>query len=388
MEYRKHNWSILGFGCMRFPKQGSGVDMAETERELAYAIEQGITYFDTAYIYMGNEKVLGELVAKNGWRDKICIATKMPHYLIKSIEGLEKLFQEQLRRLQTDYVDNYLMHMLPDVHIWGKLVDMGILKWIEEKLASGQIRKIGFSYHGNTENFIKLIDAYSWDFCQVQYNYMDEFSQAGRAGVEYAASKDIPVIIMEPLRGGRLVNSLPTKAQNLFKNAQPSRSPAEWGLRWLWDQPGVSVVLSGMNSMEMLQENIRIAKNVKAGEFTEADRELIAQVKNAINEKVKVPCTGCGYCQPCPYGVDIPGAFRCYNVRYTDNWFTGVKEYFMCTTLRAKRTNASLCKKCGACERHCPQHIQIRQELDQVVKQLENPVYKIAAWITKFMFKK
>ena len=388
MEYRKNHWSILGFGCMRFPRKGGAVDLAETERELAYAIEHGITYFDTAYIYAGNEKVLGELVAKNGWRDKIYIATKMPHYLIKSVDSLEKLFQEQLQRLRTDYVDNYLMHMLPDVHIWEKLIRMGILDWIQEKKKSGQIRNIGFSYHGNTENFLKLLDAYNWDFCQVQYNYMDEFSQAGRAGVERAAEKGVPVIIMEPLRGGRLVNNLPPKAMQLFEKAEPKRSPAEWGLRWLWNQSGISVVLSGMNSMDMIRENIRVAETAKVGELTEQDLEMFAQVRSAINEKIKVPCTGCGYCQPCPFGVDIPGAFRCYNVSYTDNWFTGAKEYFMCTTLRAEPTRVEQCKKCGKCEKHCPQGIHIRDELENVKKRLENPVFKVAAAVAKMISKK
>jgi predicted aldo/keto reductase-like oxidoreductase len=388
MEYRKDGLSILGFGCMRFPKKGNNVDMEETERELAYAIAHGVNYFDTAYIYKGNEKVLGTLVARNHWREQIQIATKMPHYLIKSIDGLEKIFQEQLQRLQTNYIDNYLMHMLPDVHIWEKLVRMGILEWIQEKKASGQIRKIGFSYHGNSQNFIELLDAYDWEFCQVQYNYMDETSQAGRAGVTYAASKGIPVIIMEPLRGGRLVNGLPKKAVALFDQAQPKRSPAEWGLRWLWNQPGVSVVLSGMNSMDMLQENIRIAESVHVGELTAEDEKLFEQVRDAINEKMKVPCTGCAYCQPCPYGVDIPGAFRCYNVRYTDNFFTGMREYLMCTTFRAERTNASLCRKCGKCETHCPQNIAIRRELEQVVKHMENPAYKVIACVAKGMFKK
>jgi len=388
MEYRKNNWSILGFGCMRFPKRGGSVDMAETERELAYAIEKGINYFDTAYIYPGNEKVLGTLVEKNGWREKICIATKVPHYLFKSIEGLEKIFQEQLERLRTDYIDNYIMHMLPDVDIWNKLVNMGIIQWIETKKAAGQIRRIGFSYHGNTGNFLKLLEAYPWEFCQVQYNYMDEFSQAGRAGVERAAELGIPVIIMEPLRGGRLVNSLPSKAVSLFKSADASRTPAEWALRWLWDQPAVSVILSGMNSMEMLQENICIAETVSVGELTEQNRELFTQVREAINEKIKVPCTGCGYCQPCPAGVDIPGVFRCYNVRYTDNWFTGEKEYLMNTTMRVNPTNASLCLKCGKCEKHCPQNIAIRQELDQASRVLEGPIYKIAASVVRLIFKK
>lgn len=388
MEYRMNDWSVLGFGCMRFPKKGNGVDMEETERELAYAIEHGINYFDTAYIYKGNEKVLGELLEKNHWREQVQIATKMPHYMIHSIGELEKLFQEQLRRLRTDYVDNYLMHMLPDVHIWEKLIRMGILEWISEKKAGGQIRRVGFSYHGNSRNFIELLDAWDWEFCQVQYNYMDENSQAGRAGVEYAAAKGIPVIIMEPLRGGRLVNGLPKNAQELFAKARPQRSPAEWGLRWLWNQPGVSVILSGMNSMEMLKENIRIAESVRAGELTEADRQLFSEVRDAINDKMKVPCTGCGYCQPCPFGVDIPGAFRCYNVRYTDNFFTGMREYLLCTTFRADRTNASRCRKCGKCEQHCPQGIAIRKELEQVVRHMENPVYKVIAFFAKGMFRK
>lgn len=285
-------------------------------------------------------------------------------------------------------MDNYLMHMLPDVHIWEKLIRMGILEWISEKKAGGQIRRVGFSYHGNSRNFIELLDAWDWEFCQVQYNYMDENSQAGRAGVEYAAAKGIPVIIMEPLRGGRLVNGLPKNAQELFAKARPQRSPAEWGLRWLWNQPGVSVILSGMNSMEMLKENIRIAESVRAGELTEADRQLFSEVRDAINDKMKVPCTGCGYCQPCPFGVDIPGAFRCYNVRYTDNFFTGMREYLLCTTFRADRTNASRCRKCGKCEQHCPQGIAIRKELEQVVRHMENPVYKVIAFFAKGMFRK
>ncbi len=387
MEYRKDGISILGFGCMRFPKKGGGIDLAETERELAFAIENGVNYFDTAYIYRGSEKALGFLLKKNHWRERVKIATKMPHYLIKSVEGLERVFEEQLSRLKTDYIDYYLMHMLPDIHIWKKLVRMGVLEWLEEKKAAGEIRRIGFSYHGNTQNFTTLLDAYEWDFCQVQYNYMDEFSQAGRDGVKYAAQRGIPVIVMEPLRGGRLAEGLPVQAKKLFARAEPKRSPAEWGLRWLWNQPEVSVVLSGMNSMEMLKENIRVAESVRAGELTEEEKKLFAAVKEAVNEKIKVPCTGCGYCQPCPAGVDIPGAFRCYNVRYTDNFFTGMREYLMCTTFRAKRTNASLCERCGKCEKHCPQGIAVRKELAQVIKHMENPIYKIIAFFSRGMFK-
>lgn len=387
MEKRKNNWSVLGFGCMRFPTKNGRIDRKETERELAYAIRHGVNYFDTAYVYKGSEKVLGTILAKNHWRKKVVIATKLPHYLINSVEGAQKMFEEQLSRLHTDYIDNYLMHMLPDVHVWEKLVRMGILDWLLEKKKSGQIRQIGFSYHGNSRQFIEILDAYDWDFCQVQYNYMDEHSQAGREGVEYAEKKGIPVVIMEPLRGGRLANGLPPKARDVFRRADPKKSPAEWALRWLWNQSGVSVVLSGMNSMEMLKENIRIAKTVQIGELTKKDALIFEKVRRAVNEKIKVPCTGCGYCQPCPAGVDIPGAFRCYNVCYTDNFFTGMREYIMCTTMRAKRTNASLCRKCGKCEKHCPQSISIRKELDHVVRHMENPIYKAVAFVTKRMFR-
>ena len=204
----------------------------------------------------------------------------------------------------------------------------------------------------------------------------------------HAYEKGIPVVIMEPLRGGRLVNDLPDKARQLFDAAEPKRSPAEWGLRWLWNQPEVAVVLSGMGSRSMVRENIRIAAGAQPGELTPADMQLYEEVKAAINAKMKVGCTGCGYCQPCPFGVDIPGCFRCYNVSYTDNFFLGMKEYIMCTTLRASRTNASLCRKCGKCEQHCPQGIAIRDELDHVRRRLENPAYKAAALVIGKMVRK
>lgn len=388
MEKRMLDMSILGFGCLRFAKKGNRTDTEEVEREILYALEHGVNYFDTAYIYGSSERILGGIVRKNDIRKKLLIATKLPHYLIRSMEGAEKLFNEQLERLQTDYIDNYLMHMLPDINIWNSLVEMGIADWLKEKKAQGKIRHIGFSYHGNTENFIRLLDAYDWEFCQVQYNYMDEHTQAGRAGVQYAYEKGIPVIIMEPLRGGRLVNDLPPKAVEAFQSITPKRSPAEWALRWLWDQKEVACVLSGMNSMEMLEENIRIAENVCAGTFSENEQRMLETVKNVINEKVKVPCTGCAYCQPCPFGVDIPGIFRCYNEYYTDNSRIAVKEYIRCTTFKAVPTYASLCRKCGKCEKHCPQKIQIRRELDNARRKLENPVFHAADVGCKFIFRR
>lgn len=389
MHYRKdrhgEELSILGFGCMRFQRKRGSIDFEEAEREILSAIQQGVNYFDTAYIYPGSEELLGAVLDKNHCRDQVNIATKLPHYLIRKPDDIERFFQEQLRRLKTDHIDYYLMHMLPDVTTWRRLQDLGVDQWLQEKQAAGIIRNVGFSYHGNTNAFQELLDCRDWDFCQIQYNYIDEHTQAGRRGLQRAAEKGIPVIIMEPLRGGRLVNALPPKAQKAFGEFSPRRTPAEWGLRWLWDQPEVTVVLSGMNSLEMVAENCRIASEVEAGELGEPERELYERVKAAINEKIKVGCTGCGYCMPCPKGVDIPGAFRCYNARYTEGFYTGMKEYFMCTTLRGKRSNASQCVKCGRCETHCPQGIHIREELDNVKRVMEGPVYAIAKGVTHLL---
>ena len=375
--------SILGFGCMRFTKKYGKIVHEKAEKEVMLAIRHGVNYFDTAYIYPGSEECLGKILADNHCREQVHIATKLPHYLIKSKEGLEKCFQEQLRRLQTDYIDYYLMHMLTDIATWERLKSLGIEEWIEEKMEKGQIRNIGFSYHGNTAMFQQLVDSYPWNFCQIQYNYYDEHTQAGRTGLQYAAAKGLPVIIMEPLRGGRLVNLLPQDAQKAI--AQTERTPAEISFRWLWDQPEVTVVLSGMNSRQMVKENIITAGKARPHMLSPEDFRLIEQVKASMNEKMKIPCTGCGYCMPCPHGVDIPTCFRSYNLQYTENKFQGLREYFMCTTMKKNLCNASLCKKCGKCEKHCPQGLPIRENLEQVKKEMENPVYKIARQVRRFI---
>ena len=392
MNYRTDKYgnqlSILGFGCMRFPRKLGHIDMEEMEREILLAVEQGVNYFDTAYIYPGSEAALGEIVEKNALRDKINIATKLPHYLVRNAAGLDRLFEEELRRLRTDHVDYYLMHMLNDAGAWNRLVEMGIQEWIEKKKATGQIRQVGFSYHGNSDMFCKIVDVYDWDFCQIQYNYLDEHSQAGRKGLNHAHAKGLPVIIMEPLRGGRLVQDLPEKAKKLFAEYPIQRSPAQWGLIWLWDQKEVTVVLSGMNSDAMVRQNIQTASNVSVGELGPRERELYAQVSSAIRETVKVGCTGCGYCQPCPRGVDIPGVFASYNRWHGESKFGAFMDYLKCTTLRKNSTAASNCIGCGACEKHCPQGIAIRQELKEAQKALETPVYKVYSkvlgWFTRF----
>ena len=389
MQYRKDKYgneiSALGFGCMRFQRNAGGIDMAEAERELMAAIDAGVNYFDTAYIYPGSEAAIGEIFAKNNVRENIYIATKLPHYLIKSREGMERLFKEHLKRLKTDYIDYYLMHMLTDVQTWEKLKKLGILEFLEEKKQSGAIRQIGFSYHGNSDMFCKLVDAYDWDFCQIQYNYMDEHSQAGRRGLQYAHEKGIPVIIMEPLRGGKLVNRLPQKALEIFKNYDIKRTPAQWAFRWLWDQKEVACVLSGMNSMEMLSDNVKTASETQIGELGKPEQQMLQQVVAAINADMKVGCTGCGYCMPCPKGVDIPGAFASYNRLASEGKFAGLKEHFMCSAARQDSTAAYNCIGCGKCETHCPQGIQIRQELKNVQKSLEGPLYRIARKVVEIL---
>ena len=321
MKYRKDKYgnelSQLGYGCMRFTSKGSKIDHAKAEHEVMHAIEKGVNYFDTAYAYAGSEECLGRILAENNVRDKVNIATKLPQYLVRSMKGIEKIFNEELTRLQTDHVDYYLMHMFTDISEWERLKSYGIEEWIAARKADGSIRQIGFSYHGDTEMFLQILDAYDWDFCQVQYNYLDETSQAGRRGVEAAEEKGIPVIIMEPLRGGKLVN-LPVKAKRELSDSGKGYTAAELGLRWLWNQTGVTVVLSGMNSIEMVDENIRIASDAEPGCFDDSDFALIDSVRKIIKEKERVGCTGCRYCMPCPSGVDIPGNFHHWNLMYIE----------------------------------------------------------------------
>lgn len=381
MQYRKdkhgNEISLLGYGCMRFTKKGGSIDIDKAKKEVMAAIESGVNYLDTAYVYPGNEAAVGEILQRGRCREKIYLATKLPHYLIKSVDGAEKMFQEELRRLKTDYIDYYLMHMLTDIPTWEKLEGMGIKKWIADKKASGQIRNIGFSYHGNSEMFCRLVDAYDWDFCQIQYNYMDENSQAGVQGLRYAHEKGMPVIVMEPLRGGRLVDLLPESAKELFRSDIEHRTPAEMAFKWLYDQPEVTCVLSGMNSMEMVEQNVKTASEAGAGCLTESDRRLIDQVKEEIRKNVKVGCTGCGYCMPCPKGVDIPGTFLCYNAMYSEGKKSGRRDYLQCTAFRKDAASASQCIGCGKCESHCPQHIEIRKELKGAASELETVSYRV-----------
>jgi predicted aldo/keto reductase-like oxidoreductase len=360
---------------MRFQKKFGKINMELCEKQIMNAYKNGVNYFDTAFIYPGSESAIGEVFEKNNIRENIYIATKLPPQLMVNIDVLEKLFKEQLKRLRTDYIDFYLMHMMSDIKVWERLKGIGIEQWIADKKASGQIRNIGFSYHGNTEKFCEIIDAYDWDMTLIQYNYLDEHSQAGRKGLEYAHSKGIPVMIMEPLRGGKLVNNLPDEAKELFKNHEVQHTPAQWAFKWLFSQEEVTTVLSGMNSEEMVVDNINTASTTKIREITESDEKMLKAVVRAINHKMKVGCTGCGYCMPCPQNINISGTFSAYNCRYSDGNFAGFKEYIKNTAL-SRNAPASECINCGKCETHCPQSIDIRKQLKEAANELETPAYK------------
>lgn len=380
MKYRPDRYgnpiSQLGYGCMRFTRKGSGIDYEKAEKEVLLAIEKGVNYFDTAYIYPGNEECLGWILEKNHCRDKVNIATKLPQYLLRSAAAIDKTFREELSRLRTDHIDYYLMHMFTDYAEWVRLQNLGIEQWIARQKEEGRIRYIGFSYHGDTEMFLKILDAYDWDFCQIQYNYLDEHTQAGKTGLQAAAKKGIPVIIMEPLRGGKLVN-LPEQAKQVLASHGKGYTPAELGLRWLWNQPEVTCVLSGMNSEEMVSENIRVASDAEPGHLTEEDMEIVAQIRQIIRQREKVGCTGCRYCMPCPKGVDIPGNFHYYNLMYMEKKSSARKEFARNMGLRKEPGFATQCVGCGLCEKHCPQHLPIRQKLKEADRDLRPLPYKI-----------
>ena len=387
MEYRFNKKgekiSILGYGCMRFTTKAGRIDLDKAEKEIIAAIESGVNYFDTAYIYPGSEAALGEILERNKLREKINIATKLPQYLISNRAAIDKYFAEELTRLRTDYVDYYLMHHLTDFSQWTRLKSIGIEEWIAQKKASGQIKNIGFSFHGTTEMFKKILDDYDWDFCLVQYNYLDKVSQAGEEGVKAAAAKGIPVMIMEPLRGGKLVGLLPESAKKMISANSRGWSPAEWGFRWLYNQKEITCVLSGMNSLEMVEENCRIASNAQAGHFTEDDFTFIEQIITEIKKTEKIGCTGCKYCMPCPKGIDIPGLFRAWNLMYTESKFSGRSNYFQTTGLRKENAFATACIGCGKCEKHCPQNLNIREMIKKADKAVSPWYMKVGITISK-----
>ena len=351
--------------------------------------KKGVNYFDTAYVYHAgkSESLLGKALA-GGRREQVKIATKLPIFLVSKLDGAKKIFATQLSRLQTDYIDYYLLHMLTDKPMFERLAALGVMEWMEDLKAKGTIRNIGFSFHGVRSDFESILKAYPWDFCQIQYNYMDENSQATKSGLLLAAEMGIPVIVMEPLRGGKLVTHLPQQVRKLFTESNAERSPAEWALRWVWNHPQVNVVLSGMSDEEQLADNIRIAGDAKPNSLSEAELKVFEQVKTILFEKTKIPCTACGYCMPCPYGVDIPGCFSYYNDKYLMNDKSVRFKYIQnMGALAARPSNASQCRSCGKCESHCPQSIAIRDQLKTVSREMEGPLYKPAVAVVRKIMK-
>jgi len=362
--------SALGFGCMRLPLLPGG-DPSKIDEKLAiklvrYAIDAGVNYIDTAYPYHGTGMDKGgqsePFVAKalkDGYREKVKLATKLPSWLIKTREDMDRYLNEQLERLETDCIDFYLVHTI-NSKLWPVLKEAGIADFLNQAIKDGRIKYAGFSYHEKHDLFNEVIDYYDWSFCQIQYNYLDEDFQAGTAGLDYAAQKGMGITIMEPLRGGKLAGNLPKAAQSVFDQTEVKRTPADWALRWVWNHPEVSVILSGMNTMDQVTENLKSASEAEANSLTTQEVDAIDQVKAIYKDRIKVNCTGCGYCMPCPEGVNIPGCFAMYN---NYHMFGSEEGYHRFLSAQQK---ASSCVECGLCETHCPQGISIREELKEV----------------------
>ena len=381
--------SILGFGCMRLPTKGGTIDEPMAIAMIHDYIEKGVNYFDTAYIYHAgkSESFLGKALL-GGYRERVKIATKLPPYMVKKLDSAKKIISTQLAKLQTDYIDYYLIHMLTDKSMFDRMVSLGVMDYLEQLKKDGTIKNIGFSFHGGKNDFELIVKAYPWDFCQIQYNYLDENNQATKSGLSLAASLGIPVIVMEPLRGGKLVNNLPVEVIQAFQSYDKERTPAEWAFRWIWNHPEVNVVLSGMNNEEQLAQNIKTASDAKENSLTPEELKVFELVKSVLLERTKIPCTACGYCMPCPFGVNIPGCFSIYNDKYLLK-DKSIRLKYMQTlgALSAKPSYASQCKECGKCESHCPQNIPIRKQLKIVRKEMEGVLFKPLVGIARKILK-
>ena len=370
--------SVLGFGCMRLPMLGStravdrfdpnkAIDEEEATRMIHYAIDHGINYFDTAYVYHGgkSETLLGK--ALKAHRDGVMIATKLPTWLAQTPDDFDRFLDEQLKKLETEYIDLYLLHGLNRA-VWQKMMEMDVLGFLDKILSDGRVRYAGFSFHDDVKIFKEIIDSYQWTFCQIQYNYFDENYQAGREGIEYAAAKGIGVVVMEPLRGGKLTDKMPEEIQALWDSAETRRTPAEWALRWVWDHEEVSIALSGMSTMSQLMENIKIAEDAYTGSLSEKELKLIGKVRASYRRMLKIDCTGCAYCMPCPSGVNVPLNLSLYNDMFM--FKDSEVNVLLYNHMLSPEQRASNCSECGECEDQCPQHIEIREELKNVHKRL------------------
>lgn len=369
MLYRKMNktdrkLSILGFGCMRLPQTADfAIDEKMATAMLRYAIDRGINFIDTAYAYHNgqSEPFLGRALS-DGYRKKVNLATKMPVWDVVSGKDMDRFLDEQLKRLNTDHIDFYLLHGLTRSS-WNEMVDLNVGEFLDRAIADGRIRYAGFSFHDNLPTFKEIVDAYSWTFAQIQYNYMDENYQAGTSGLNYAAEKGLGIVVMEPLRGGVLARET-TETKKIWASGGKSRTAAEWSLRWLWNRPEITVVLSGMSTMQQVKDNLGYANDGKPSSLNDDDRALYTLIKTFYLNRIRVPCTKCRYCQPCMVGVDIPECLSAYNDAFVYNDISGAK--FSYDAFTSSGGDASQCQECGVCESLCPQHIQIRERLKEV----------------------
>jgi predicted aldo/keto reductase-like oxidoreductase len=365
--------SILGFGAMRLPVIDGHrelIDVPLATEMLHYALDHGVNYIDTAFPYHGagfdgtpgrSEGFVGEAV-RAGYRDKVLLATKMPHWQVESREDMESILAGQLDRLRTDRIDCYLLHGMGAAP-WKKLTELGVVDFLEAAKADGRIRFAGFSYHDDPPAFAPIVDAYDWDFCQIQYNFLDTDFQAGAAGLAYAAERGLGVIVMEPLKGGRLAPPVPASIQGLWDGHPVKRSPVEWALRFVWDDPRVSLLLSGMSTMDQVVQNVDLASDGEAGSLTAADGDLIEKVREAYLARTAVDCTRCRYCLPCPQGIDIPLVFSCVNNASFFDDPEGEKKGYSLEVDIKHTARASECSECGQCEDACPQHVEVIKEL-------------------------
>lgn len=360
--------SNLGFGCMRFPVidgDPKRIEEPQAETMLRTAIEGGVNYFDTAYVYHGgeSERVLGRVLKKDGLRDRVFIATKIPTWMLEKDGDIDRFFDEQLERLQTDHIDMLMMHALGTKH-WARAREHGVIEFMDRVVREGRVRYPGFSFHDTTEVLREIVDAYDWVFCMLQYNYLDVEHQAGTEGVKYAASRGLAVNVMEPLRGGHLVKTIPAEVQAIWDAAPVRRSPVEWALRFIWDHPEINAVLSGMSTLEQVEDNLRLAEYSAPNNLSEEERERIAKARAAYEGRSRIQCTDCGYCIPCPHGVAIPRNFSLYNDGHMYEDLASFARSYRDQMKPEERADA--CIECGECLEKCPQHLQIPDLLRQV----------------------
>lgn len=359
--------SALGFGCMRLPvidNQPDKIDEAKTAEMIYYAVDNGVDYIDTAYSYHReqSEVVLGRIL-KEGYRDKVNLATKCPTWLTENREDFDKYLDIQLTRLQTDRIDMYLMHSL-NKDRWNNLLKNDVFSFIESAKQDGRIRYAGFSFHDDLATFKSIVDAYDWDFCQIQYNYMDEKFQAGTAGLKYAAAKNLAVVIMEPLRGGRLVRNIPAEVKEIMERSGKNRTSADWALRWVWNHPEVTLVLSGMGKLDEVKQNIETAGTALPNSLTQEELEMFEQVKAAYRKRIRIHCTACEYCLPCPQDIVIPKLFDQYNDAFMYNTMDGFAQRY--DWIVENWGNPEDCIECGQCEEACPQNLPIRELMKEI----------------------